>query len=136
MLFALLEVIQCPKRRFMLSAHTPVAMRARLGRVFLSVAHDRVLAKSAMALLCRQPISEAHAQLLHPFKTRRMPAAKSALRRRSRRLRGEPAHSARRRLMVPVRADGIRDESDTARHDPVEAKRGSSNTSSTNSSMA
>ena len=41
-------------------------MLVMLGRVFLSVVDDRVLAKS-LALLRGQPIAEAHSQLLHPF---------------------------------------------------------------------
>jgi len=52
MLLALLEMIQCQSHSFMPpQTHRRVAMRARLGHVFLSVAGDRVLAKAHCSAL-------------------------------------------------------------------------------------
>ena len=48
------------------STHTRVAMRARLGHVFLSTLTIGCLPER-MTLLCRQPVSEAHTKFLHTF---------------------------------------------------------------------
>src|SRR5271154_2431270 len=104
------------------STHRRVAMRARLGHVFLSVADDRVLAKAHCSAL---PLtgSQADAKLLHSFDAtnagRQIGAEKTAVGG----FVGEPAHGAETQIDgAGGELTGFEMRAIPQDHDPVEGQ--------------